>query len=90
MAGTFLEYTAGATIGTPLRVIEDGTGLELPEWAGGTVADRNRESNRICLWLWKWAVTNPGDFAAENAQGLVNGVVSLGGMTWDRCPKCRI
>lgn len=70
-------------VGYIARGIEDVTGTDLPDWAGGGLADRNRKAGEWASDMGTYIYENPGRASALATQGVVNGVSSTVGFIGD-------
>ncbi|PCI55982.1 MAG: hypothetical protein COB36_04085 [Alphaproteobacteria bacterium] len=80
-AGAYV--VAVSPIGYVARGVEKVTGTDLPDWAGGGLADRNRNAQEWGEGMGKLFIESPGRGFALMGQGVVNGVSSTAGFVGD-------
>ncbi|PCJ98599.1 MAG: hypothetical protein COA45_07730 [Zetaproteobacteria bacterium] len=74
---------AVSPVGLVARGVEELTGTDLPDWAGGGLADRNRKAEEWTRDMGTYIYENPGRASALATQGITNGVSSTVGFVGD-------
>ena len=74
---------AVSPVGFVARGIEEVGGVDLPDWAGGGLADRNEKAQKWTEDMGTYIADNPGRATALATQGIVNAASSTVGFVGD-------